>query len=175
MKRSKHITFLNAFCLTIPAIAGTLACILIISSPASAWFNTNVTYSKHVLVAASFDIETSIEKDNTKLDKTDGTYILDEGTYTISLTRTGESNSNGYALIRIGQDTYHTGDIKIGDTFSFKVTTDVPLDLVITPKWGSNSGEMNYILESGKEIIIDMIPEPNIDENIPIEEEETNG
>lgn len=165
MKRSKHQKIITTLCLVAPSIIGMFSCILATSGLTSAWFNTDVTYSKHLLIAASFEIETIVDNMGTKIDKIDGKYTLNEGTYDVSLTRAGESTSEGYIVLELGNDTYHTDSIEVGETITFKITTDTLLDLVITPKWGLSSNESTPKLENNREIVIDLVPDiPTTDE-----------
>ncbi|HBA37084.1 MAG TPA: hypothetical protein DCY94_00035 [Firmicutes bacterium] len=169
MERSKHRKIITTICLVAPSTLGILACILTTSDLTSAWFNTDITYSKHVLVAASFDIETSVYNKDSKLDKIDDRYTLSEGTYDITLTRIGKSTSSGYAIVEIGDTSYHTEPLKVGKTYTFKITTDSLVNLNITPKWGLDTIEETPKLEENGEIVIDLVQDDIIEEETPIE------
>lgn len=155
MKRSKNEKKSKYFLyLVIPSVICVFTCFLSNSRETFAWFNTRVTYSEHTLVAASFELEVAI----------DGTPLTGEvlpGTHEINITRTGESNTIGFASIIIGDKTYAVINLEKDVAFSFTITTDVQENLEIHPSWGVPPSDIPTI-QNGEEIIIDLIEDEEL-------------
>lgn len=148
----------NIMWLLIPSFIGLFVSSISLAGLTLAWFKTSMNIENRNFVAGNFDVVAQIfDQSGSELTEEDTGYGLEEGTYTIRLSRSGTSmTSEGYALIRIGEFTYHTVPLSKENTIEFTVYTDTSLPLSFVPVWGSveNTYETGIDNSSRIEIII---------------------
>lgn len=104
-----------------------------------AWFSTDMRVNNQSIVAANFDIEVSIYSmpDTILIEKKNEKYILESGTYKVSLKRIGSAkNSSGYSSLKIGDKNYISDSIEKNEVLEFTLVIDNKMDIDFTSIWG---------------------------------------
>lgn len=144
------------------SVVSILLCLVALCSMTYAWFTAETTSSRNTLTSGSFDVTIAVSKvDDGVATASEGgiepesviegkyTYILEKGTYEISLTLTDESTVKGHCVVTIGDGAeQHTAAI-IGDNtanvdkseartdpFKFKITVTKTTEVILEPRWG---------------------------------------
>lgn len=148
------------------SVFGILICGMCLAGLTWAWFTSHVTSTANNITSAKFSVDIRVIPNgtDTPLSPTEenGNYILDSGTYTVTVTAQGSATA-GFCTIAFGGQTYHTVPL-FTDTESeshsvtFTVTsTSDNSPLTIIPQWGTyaKNGET---LVGNKEPYIAAIP-----------------
>ena len=149
------------------SILGILICGICLAGLTWAWFTSSVISTSSNITAAEFTVETAFKMDNATLNPpfVDGKYVLDSGTYTVTVTAGGTA-STGYCKVEFNGLEYYTvqlfktpGENK-PRSITFTLYANQGDRLVITPQWGIFSGSTNKPLIGNKSGNINSIGTP---------------
>ena len=139
---------------------GILACIICLAGMTWAWFTDSLTSTGNTIKSSYYNAIVSISSasentksrsfiaDNTQYEEVEhdtvGIFDLPKGSkYNIVLSAGGTA-SKGYYRVKIGDDTYFTDTMYLGQAVSFTVDcTGNGTVMMITPYWMDNLGESN--------------------------------
>lgn len=128
------------------SVFGILICGMCLAGLTWAWFSSSVTSTANNITSAKFSVDIRVipNRTDTPLSPTEenGNYILDSGTYTVTVTAQGSATA-GFCTVEFDGKTYHTVPL-FTDTESeshsvtFTVTsTSDNSPLTIIPQWGT--------------------------------------
>lgn len=149
------------------SVLGISLCIICLAGLTWAWFTSSVISTSSNITAAEFTVETAFKMDNATLNPpfVDGKYVLDSGTYTVTVTAGGTA-STGYCKVEFNGLEYYTvqlfktpGENK-PRSITFTLYANQGDRLVITPQWGIFSGSTNKPLIGNKSGNINSIGTP---------------
>lgn len=141
-----------------PSVLAICVCTLCLCGTTWAWFTATASSGTAVLQSSSYKLAYQIDTtDTTAAAATDFTEtavvaVPADGQCSITLSATGTEGAAGYCSVQVGDETsYHyTKPILVGDdasAFTFTVYAAKGTKIILTPKWGSYSGDPN--LSSG--------------------------
>lgn len=138
-----------------PSMLAICICAICLCGASWAWFTASTSTGTTQIQSSSYKLSYQIGSDKeAELAETGTAYTLTAGTtsITITLKATGTAGATGYCGIKIGDETYYTKQISVNDTsgFTFTVNAAKGTKIILTPKWGSYSG--NADLNSGETI-----------------------
>ena len=132
---------------------GLCACLICLCGVSWAWFTATTSTGTTVIQSSSYKLAYQVDGAATT-DFTEKAEIPvpDGGQCSITLSATGTAGAAGYCSVQVGDETsYHyTKPILVGDdasAFTFTVYAAKGTKIILTPKWGSYSGDPN--LSSG--------------------------
>ena len=131
-------------------VAFMLACLMVVSFSAYAYFSSSVSSKTNVISSAGFDISISVkdqagndiahEKTKTGEEK----LTLSNGKYAVTLTPVGNA-STGFAILSVNGTDYHTAQMFIDKqtqaitTVSFSLEVKGEVTISILANWGTSS------------------------------------
>ena len=159
-RRNKKITQKAFRRMAFSSALGILACIICLAGMTWAWFTDSVTSSGNTITSSysAYSVKVSpasergllrsvfarrTQDEEVEYDHT-GTFELPQGSeYSIVLAADGTA-SKGYYRVKIGDDTYFTDTMYLGQAVSFTVDcTGNGTVMMITPYWMDNLGGSN--------------------------------
>lgn len=176
-----------------PSVLAICVCTLCLCGTTWAWFTATASSGTAVLQSSSYKLayqtDTADTTDAAATDFTETAVVAvpADGQCSITLSATGTEGAAGYCSVQVGDETsYHyTKPILVGDdasAFTFTVYAAKGTKIILTPKWGSYSGDPN--LSSGSIIgsttgttgnPADMPAEPTTASAAPINSPEENA
>ena len=141
------------------SIFGAFICVFCLAGLTWAWFTSSVSSNANTISAAKFDVVITVKhSNNTEVTPNiDGSYSLENGTYSVTVKATGDA-STGYCKIVLNGQVYHSiqlfpaGGEGKPQTVSFTVNVSSTCTLTITPQWGSYTG--NKSVSEGSELTV---------------------
>ena len=135
-----------------PSMLAICICAICLCGASWAWFTASTSTGTAQIQSSSYKLSYQIGSDTAELAETGTAYTLTSDTTVITLKATGTAGATGYCGIKIGDETYCTKQISVNDTsgFTFTVNAAKGTKIILTPKWGSYSG--NADLNSGETI-----------------------
>ena len=135
-----------------PSMLAICICAICLCGASWAWFTASTSTGTAQIQSSSYKLSYQIGSDTAELAETGNTYTLTSDTTVITLKAIGTAGATGYCSIKIGDETYYTKQISVNDTsgFTFTVNAAKGTKIILTPKWGSYSG--NADLNSGETI-----------------------
>lgn len=142
VKKEKHSD--GIFHILAPSAAAACLCVVCLCGMSWAWFTASATSGAHAIKTPRYTIASAVMQNEAAQSGTlraDGSmeYALASGTYTVTLTSSGTENATGYSIVKIGDATYYTTQISANRTFSFTITANGTVSVIITPSWGSSA------------------------------------
>lgn len=135
---------------------GLCACLICLCGVSWAWFTATASSGTAVIQSSSYKLAYQVNG-AAATDFTEKAEITvpEGGQCSITLSATGTAGAAGYCSVQVGDETsYHyTKPIRVGDdasAFTFTVYAAKGTKIILTPKWGSYSG--NADLNSGDTI-----------------------
>lgn len=159
-RRNKKITQKAFRRMAFSSALGILACIICLAGMTWAWFTDSLTSTGNTIKSSYYNAIVSISSasentksrsfiaDNTQYEEVEhdtvGIFDLTKGSkYNIVLSAGGTA-SKGYYRVKIGDDTYFTDTMYLGQAVSFTVDcTGNGTVMMITPYWMDNLGGSN--------------------------------
>lgn len=141
--------------LTISTV-GLCACLICLCGVSWAWFTATTSTGTAVIQSSSYKLAYQVNgADATDFTEETEIIVPEGGQCSITLSATGTAGAAGYCSVQVGDETsYHyTKPIRVGDdasVFTFTVNAAEGTKIILTPKWGSYSG--NADLNSGDTI-----------------------
>lgn len=126
----------------LPSVLGILLSALLLVNTSWAWFVSSIQTSRTINVA-NFKVDAVVtDVDGAVLYETqEGVYLLNSNTtYNVTLTATS-SASEGYCVVRCGEQTFCTSQIFKGEELSFTVMPEENMYCTFTAMWGESSEE----------------------------------
>lgn len=123
-----------------PSMLAICICAICLCGASWAWFTASTSTGTAQIQSSSYKLSYQIGSDKeAELAETGTAYTLTAGTtsITITLKATGTAGATGYCSIKIGDETYYTGQIFVPDAFTFTVNAAAGTTITLTPKWGS--------------------------------------
>ena len=141
-----------------PSMLAICICAICLCGVSWAWFTASTSTGTTAIRSSSYKLSYQIGSDKeAELAETGTAYTLTAGTtsITITLKATGTAGATGYCSIKIGDETYYTGQIFVPDAFTFTVNAAAGTTITLTPKWGSCAvrDNANSITEDGKNTV----------------------
>ena len=135
-----------------PSMLAICICAICLCGASWAWFTASTSTGTAQIQSSSYKLSYQIGSDTAELAETGTAYTLTADKTVITLKATGTAGATGYCGIKIGDETYYTKQISVNDTsgFTFTVNAAKGTKIILTPKWGSYSG--NADLNSGETI-----------------------
>ena len=155
------------------SIAGILICGVCLASLTWAWFSSSVTSISNNITTASFSPRFIFQPNGTDshpVEVGDGSYQLNSGVYTVTITADG-SASTGYCNVKLKLSdndiyTYHTVQLYPGDgsggspsTVVFTIKATNTFYLTVTSQWGTYAKPDGEALIGNSEGDITVIPQ----------------
>ena len=135
---------------------GLCACLICLCGTTWAWFTATASSGTAVIQSSSYKLAYQVDgAAPTDFTEKAEIPVPEGGQCSITLSATGTAGAAGYCSVRVGDETsYHyTKPILVGDdasAFTFTVYAAKGTKIILTPKWGSYSGDPN--LSSGDTI-----------------------
>lgn len=140
----------------VPSVLAICVCTLCLCGVSWAWFTATASSGTAVIQSSSYKLAYQVDG-AAATDFTEKAEITvpEGGQCSITLSATGTAGAAGYCSVQVGDETsYHyTKPILVGDdasAFTFTVYAAKGTKIILTPKWGSYSG--NADLNSGDTI-----------------------
>lgn len=133
----------------LPSVLGIALCAVCLCGTSWAWFTANTSGDVSAIHAASFEVTLTLGDNaipQTPTDADAGAYTI----YTISLTAdepvtlhitTGGTATTWYSKLEFGGRVYYTPQKEVGGTYTLTVTAAEGGPLMVSPRWGTYSGE----------------------------------
>lgn len=170
-----------------PSVLAICVCTLCLCGVSWAWFTATTSTGTTVIQSSSYKLAYQVDgAAATDFTEKAEIPVPEGGQCSITLSATGTAGAAGYCSVQVGDETsYHyTKPILVGDdasAFTFTVYAAKGTKIILTPKWGSYSGDPN--LSSGSIIgnttgttgnPADMPAEPTTTSAAPINSPEEN-
>ncbi len=126
----------NLTALLLPSMLGIILCAVCLMGSTWAWFTATQSTATQTIQAANYTVSAVIKQDETEIAANNGTYTLAAGTYTVTLTATGDATT-GYAVVTVGKTEIYRGQLKPAETFSFTLVANEAATLEVTYQWGT--------------------------------------
>ena len=171
-----------------PSMLAICVCTLCLCGVSWAWFTATTSTGTTVIQSSSYKLAYQVDgAAATDFTEKAEIPVPEGGQCSITLSATGTAGAAGYCSVQVGDETsYHyTKPILVGDdasAFTFTVYAAKGTKIILTPKWGSYSGDPN--LSSGSIIgsttgttgnPADMPAEPTTASAVPINSPEENA
>lgn len=171
-----------------PSMLAICVCTLCLCGVSWAWFTATTSTGTTVIQSSSYKLAYQVDgAAATDFTEKAEIPVPEGGQCSITLSATGTAGAAGYCSVQVGDETsYHyTKPILVGDdasAFTFTVYAAKGTKIILTPKWGSYSGDPN--LSSGSIIgsttgttgnPADMPAEPTTASAAPINSPEENA
>ncbi len=149
-----------AISLLIPTGIGMIIVMIISVGLTLARFSTDLILNTQSIVAANFNIDVSVynEADMTLIEKVNGKYNLEVGTYKIKIKRIGSSiNSKGYSSIMIGTDLYVTEALSNSEILEFTLALGEPKEVSFKAVWGEAKEDITNIIKNNDVVSVGIV------------------
>lgn len=126
----------------LPSVLGLLLSAALLVNTSWAWFVSSVQTSRTINIA-NFLVEAVVtDVEGTVLyESQEGGYLLNSNSaYTVTLIATSTA-SEGYCIVRCGEQSFYTSQIFKGEALSFTVMPEENMYCTFTPMWGESSEE----------------------------------
>ena len=136
-----------------PSVLAICVCTLCLCGVSWAWFTATTSTGTTVIQSSSYKLAYQVDgAAATDFTEKAEIPVPEGGQCSITLSATGTAGAAGYCSVQVGDETsYHyTKPILVGDdasAFTFTVYAAKGTKIILTPKWGSYSGDPN--LSSG--------------------------
>ena len=136
-----------------PSVLAICVCTLCLCGVSWAWFTATTSSGTAVIQSSSYKLAYQVDgAAATDFTEKAEIPVPEGGQCSITLSATGTAGAAGYCSVQVGDETsYHyTKPILVGDdasAFTFTVYAAKGTKIILTPKWGSYSGDPN--LSSG--------------------------
>lgn len=136
-----------------PSMLAICVCTLCLCGVSWAWFTATTSTGTTVIQSSSYKLAYQVDgAAATDFTEKAEIPVPEGGQCSITLSATGTAGAAGYCSVQVGDETsYHyTKPILVGDdasAFTFTVYAAKGTKIILTPKWGSYSGDPN--LSSG--------------------------
>ena len=125
----------------LPSTLSIILCAICLMGSTWAWFTASECAATQTIQAANYDVTAVIKLDDTEIAADNGTYTLEKGTYTVTLTASGDATT-GYCVLDFGNDIKaYTEQIAKGTSITLTLKTNEPATLEITAVWGTYAGD----------------------------------
>lgn len=137
----------------VPSVLAICVCTLCLCGTTWAWFTATASSGTAVIQSSSYKLAYQVDgAAATDFTEKAEIPVPEGGQCSITLSATGTAGAAGYCSVQVGDETsYHyTKPILVGDdasAFTFTVYAAKGTKIILTPKWGSYSGDPN--LSSG--------------------------
>lgn len=137
----------------VPSVLAICVCTLCLCGVSWAWFTATTSSGTAVIQSSSYKLAYQVDgAAATDFTEKAEIPVPEGGQCSITLSATGTAGAAGYCSVQVGDETsYHyTKPILVGDdasAFTFTVYAAKGTKIILTPKWGSYSGDPN--LSSG--------------------------
>ena len=150
------------------SVFGILICGISLAGLTWAWYSGSVTSTANNITAAEFSVTTTFKNNNgdtVNPTLTNGSYTLDSGDYTVTVSATGTA-STGYCKVEFDGQTYYTVQLFTNaesgtQSATFTVNATANSKLTITPQWGTYAKSEDEVLIGNSEDDIDTLPVPS--------------
>lgn len=137
-----------------PSIIGIILCSICLCGVSWAWFTASTSTGTTAIRSSSYKLLYQVDEgaDATEFTEPRTVIVPESGSCKITLSAAGTAGATGYCSVRIGNETYYTGQISVQDTvaFSFGITATAGTEIILTPKWGTYSGAAT--IQNGEDI-----------------------
>lgn len=126
----------------LPSVLSILLCMALLCGMTWAWFASTQSTPAATIQAATYHIDVVAKNGETVLTAgQDGKYSLAKGTYTVTLTASGNA-SKGYCKVTLPDNTVlRTAQIVPKNSLTFTLTLTNGGNVSFSPEWGTYSGE----------------------------------
>lgn len=126
----------------LPSVLSILLCMALLCGMTWAWFASTQSTPAATIQAATYRIDVVAKNGKTVLTAgQNGKYPLAKGTYTVTLTASGNA-SKGYCKVTLPDNTVlRTAQIVPKNSLTFTLTLTSGGDVSFSPEWGTYSGE----------------------------------
>ena len=126
----------------LPSVLSILLCMTLLCGMTWAWFASTQSTPAATIQAATYHIDVVAKNGETVLTTgQNGKYPLAKGTYTVTLTASGNA-SKGYCKVTLPDNTVlRTAQIVPKNSLTFTLTLTSDGDVSFSPEWGTYSGE----------------------------------
>ena len=126
----------------LPSVLSILLCMTLLCGMTWAWFASTQSTPAATIQAATYHIDVVAKNGETVLTAgQDGKYPLAKGTYTVTLTASGNA-SKGYCKVTLPDNTVlRTAQIVPKNSLTFTLTLTSGGNVSFSPEWGTYSGE----------------------------------
>lgn len=126
----------------LPSVLSILLCMTLLCGMTWAWFASTQSTPAATIQAATYHIDVVAKNGETVLTAgQDGKYPLAKGTYTVTLTASGNA-SKGYCKVTLPDNSVlRTAQIAPKNSLTFTLTLTNGGNVSFSPEWGTYSGE----------------------------------
>lgn len=126
----------------LPSVLSILLCMTLLCGMTWAWFASTQSTPAATIQAATYHIDVVAKNGETVLTTgQNGKYPLAKGTYTVTLTASGNA-SKGYCKVTLPDNTVlRTAQIAPKNSLTFTLTLTNGGNVSFSPEWGTYSGE----------------------------------
>lgn len=126
----------------LPSVLSILLCMTLLCGMTWAWFASTQSTPAATIQAATYRIDVVAKNGETVLAAgQDGKYPLAAGTYTVTLTASGNA-SKGYCKVTLPDNSVlRTAQIVPKNSLTFTLTLTSDGNVSFSPEWGTYSGE----------------------------------
>ena len=126
----------------LPSVLSILLCMTLLCGMTWAWFASTQSTPAATIQAATYHIDVVAKNGETVLTTgQNGKYPLAKGTYTVTLTASGNA-SKGYCKVTLPDNTVlRTAQIAPKNSLTFTLTLTSDGNVSFSPEWGTYSGE----------------------------------
>ena len=126
----------------LPSVLSILLCMTLLCGMTWAWFASTQSTPAATIQAATYRIDVVAKNGETVLTTgQNGKYPLAKGTYTVTLTASGNA-SKGYCKVTLPDNTVlRTAQIAPKNSLTFTLTLTSDGNVSFSPEWGTYSGE----------------------------------
>lgn len=126
----------------LPSVLSILLCMTLLCGMTWAWFASTQSTPAATIQAATYHIDVVAKNGETVLTTgQNGKYPLAKGTYTVTLTASGNA-SKGYCKVTLPDNTVlRTAQIAPENSLTFTLTLTSDGNVSFSPEWGTYSGE----------------------------------
>ena len=154
-KRAEKETRIDGvFHILAPSLAAFCLCAVCLCGVSWAWFTASTSTGTTAVQSSSYRLSYGVDEDATPTELAEAKTVTvpDSGSCKITLSATGTAGATGYCSIKIGDETYYTGQIVVHDTFTFTFTVKAAArtTITLTPKWGTYSHTAATIQDNGE-------------------------
>ncbi len=155
-RRRKHLKKKDSdgfVSMLLPSVLGICICMVCLAGGTFAWFTATQDVSTQSIVAANYDIETTVMDGSTVLEPQNGTYKLEaDKEYQVTLKATGTA-STGYCIVKMNGEMFQpTVQFPTAKDGSKEITFTLDMKegavLSIEAQWGSSAWK-NAKIENG--------------------------
>lgn len=168
---------------------GILFCAVCLAGLTWAWFSDSVTSNSGNITSAHFSAQVTVVSNQTVITPSseDGSYTLAAGSYTVTVTASGNA-STGYCGVILDGVTYHTVQLYPGSSdagnpqsISFTLTVSeasastVTPNLTVTPHWGTYANSNHEtLIRNGDTVPFPSSTTNSVNSSVPESESSNN-